>query len=631
MAKFEWTLETDGSLINSNGNVGLWGQSWSACSLFVLAGHKARDSRLQALKTVLPIHCAVDLYAGDIHYLDGIFHMDEYILSVDHETMLPSYGFAGAASADAYKFDDNFAKNRWTQYPWSFEYLKHQLDDKWWQNRTAFFNGPFTASNPDDFSLPVFVIGSLLDGYRDAAVQLYERLKAKGVFCKLAISPSTHTLPDEAVPGPLWDWREEAVKWFTYFLAPVGTVDDAILYDNEVAVYIRSGDVDDSEVVKGHWVNLEDPHMPEEFMEKYYLSADHTLKNVSGLKIFQDIQYPKHSLKYEPTVGVEMGTWWGEAALGDMSSLDSKSLIYDLLITEDMVLYGQPEIAFSASISESNMTHGLLVNWHVRLEDVFPNGTVVHITGASINGAHSQNGYLLRDKEYDFVIKLHYTTWIFRRGHSLRLAFTNALFPMIWPSPHIFTAQLTVSSPTTYVLLPLRPATSMYPINPHEYTKERFPVYSEPDDGWYFGEGSYPYEHTVSTNDDGAQIITWKSDYYTNCYGWIISAELDYQWQQSILIPSSTVWTGYARQIYQYVGTSDKSLWEEDASGYPSLLHPSSEVPPIQREFRLETNLSVRSDDMFFYGSIYRSMVDGAGNLVMEPYSNSFKVKRIFQ
>ncbi len=79
--------------VRSNGKVGLWGTSWSACSSFVVAGLKARDSRLDALKTIIPVHCGVDLYKGDIHYLDGIMHLDEYILSVDHETVLPSYGY----------------------------------------------------------------------------------------------------------------------------------------------------------------------------------------------------------------------------------------------------------------------------------------------------------------------------------------------------------------------------------------------------------------------------------------------------------------------------------------------------------------------------------------------------------
>ena len=112
VSKYEWTLSDGLTTIKSNGKVGLWGQSWSACSLFVLAGKKARDSRLEPLKTAIPIHCAVDLYNGDIHYMDGIFHMDEYILSVDHETMLPSYGFGGAASVNTYPLDQDYIARR---------------------------------------------------------------------------------------------------------------------------------------------------------------------------------------------------------------------------------------------------------------------------------------------------------------------------------------------------------------------------------------------------------------------------------------------------------------------------------------------------------------------------------------
>ena len=87
-----------------------------------------------------------------------------------------------------------------------------------WKHRTRFFTGPFTendGANPDDFDLPMFAIGSLLDGYRDAAVDIFQRLKAKGVRTKLAMSPSSHTLPDEASPGPRWEWRQEVKNRFS--------------------------------------------------------------------------------------------------------------------------------------------------------------------------------------------------------------------------------------------------------------------------------------------------------------------------------------------------------------------------------------------------------------------------------
>ena len=492
----------------------------------------------------------------------------------------------------------------------------------------------------------MFAIGSLLDGYRDAAVQIYEHLDSKGVPCKLAISPSTHTLPDVASPGPLWDWREEAVMWFKHFLldetttsttttSTTATADsnNRVKYDvtteNKVAVYLREGGGNDSIRVDGQWVNLENgPTIPRDNALKYFLTSDHTLTAL----LPQDPQ-EKHSLAYDPAVGTEMGTWWGEASLGDMAALDAESLIYDLpIVDEALVLIGQTEVYWDASVMFDDVDSGSF-NWFVRLEDVFSDGTVRHVTGASINAAQAQgNGTLplTSDRSYSFSIKLHYSTWTFHKGHVLRIAFTNAMFPMAWPSPHKFTSSVLINSENTFVLLPLAPrAKEAYPL--HDYDRQRLSKHAEPSDGWYFSEGGYPYENTVETVN-GMKIVTWKSDYYMNCYGWIISVELDYEWQQSLFIPSATTWSGYARQIYQYVGTTDKGLWEESENGDPSLLHPTPLVPPIQREFALETNLTIWSDSEFFYAVISRTMKNAAtGENLVNPYSNKIQIVRTLQ
>ena len=42
-----WTLANN-KTVRSNGNVALWGQSWSAFNAFIIAGKKARDPRLAA-------------------------------------------------------------------------------------------------------------------------------------------------------------------------------------------------------------------------------------------------------------------------------------------------------------------------------------------------------------------------------------------------------------------------------------------------------------------------------------------------------------------------------------------------------------------------------------------------------
>jgi uncharacterized protein len=627
LGTMQWTLSTAGNkTVRSNGNVALWGQSWSAFNAFIIAGKKARDPRLSCLKTIVPVHGAVNLYEGDLHYMDGIFHEDEYILSVDHENALPSYGLTGGGTVDAYQIDAAYVANRWQAYPWSFLYLKKQLKDGFWTNRTQFFNGPFSATNPDDFTLPVFVIGSLLDGYRDAPLAIYEKLKAKRVPVKLAMTPSTHTLMDVAVPGPVWEWRAEVAKWLYYWL--VDQSDRSLISQNEFAVYVRQPG-DDSETVPGYWRNQQWPSNVQ--CTRLYLTADHTLCAIapaprSGVN---------HTLVYNPVVGTQMGVWWGEAALGDMTPLDDDSLVYDLAITQDQEMVGFPVVHLRVAATSTDNLSQLLAQWHVRLEDVAPDGTVMHVTGASLNGAYRNTtvypaapSYLRSGQFYDISLRLHFTTWTFVCNHTARLAITNALYRMMWPSPHRMFSTLRVSHSGTYVELPLARARAP-PSPPHPYAGQTDAPYSEPADGWYFAEGGYPYEYTTVDNTiTQRRIVTWKSSYYTNCRGWIVSVELDHEFSQSAIDPSDTTWTCFASQIYQYVGVSDPSLWGQ-LYGYPSLDAPGPGVPTPLRNFTLETRIQLRSDVTKFYAALQRTLVRSDGPPLQFNISETFN--RLYQ
>ncbi len=261
-------------------------------------------------------------------------HEDEYILSIDHENAIPSYGHNGG-DADDYKVDSDFINNRWNAYPWSFFYLNKQTKDDFWTNRTLFFSGPYDDNNPDDYSLPTFAIGSLLDGYRDAAVQIYDWLKAKKVPVKLAMSPSNHALPDQVYPGPAWDWKEEAAGWFrrwlfdldegsTHYIYDIDSnatdyMTDDILMDNNFAIFVRLPG-DDTNRVPGFWTNVNWTELSSQPRTMYFMSSGSTLSSSAKIggggrasKEEEEKEVSVDTLRYQPAVGIEMGEWWGEA------------------------------------------------------------------------------------------------------------------------------------------------------------------------------------------------------------------------------------------------------------------------------------------------------------------------------
>jgi len=80
----------------SNGNVGMFGISWGAFNGLMLAFDvpssscsSSASSSPSPLKAVVAVDGSEDLYANDIHYIDGVMHMDEYIASMCHENALP--------------------------------------------------------------------------------------------------------------------------------------------------------------------------------------------------------------------------------------------------------------------------------------------------------------------------------------------------------------------------------------------------------------------------------------------------------------------------------------------------------------------------------------------------------------
>ena len=204
-----------------------------------------------------------------------------------------------------------------------------------------------------------------------------------------------------------------------------------------------------------------------------FLQPSHTLSDaVAG--------QATHELKYVPTVGVEAGFWWGEL-LSDPRPVDAFSLVYDSAPLENEVaILGRPRALLRGSATAPQ------ANWFARLSDVAPDGTVTQITGAGINGAQRESMSEPRDLEpgkvYPLDIEMHLTSWVFPKGHRVRVAISNALWPMVLPTPYAMTTSLVLGgSDGSRVALPVvsvhgTPAPGFSPPQPME---ERTDIKSE--------------------------------------------------------------------------------------------------------------------------------------------------------
>jgi hypothetical protein len=148
--------------------------------------------------------------------------------------------------------------------------------------------------------------------------------------------------------------------------------------------------------------------------------------------------------------------WWGDVA-HDQRPTDAFSLNYDSLpLAENLEILGLPKAILKVA---ADATHA---NWITRLSDVAPDGTVTQVAGAGFNGAHRNSA---RDPEalepgevFPLQIEMHFTSWVFPKGHRIRLSVNNAQWPMLWPTPHPMTTELHLGgSEGSQVLLPVVP------------------------------------------------------------------------------------------------------------------------------------------------------------------------------
>jgi hypothetical protein len=186
-----------------------------------------------------------------------------------------------------------------------------------------------------------------------------------------------------------------------------------------------------------------------------YALANHGLSDV--LPAGDDGQI--HKLRYIPTVGIEgtgSGFWWGDHPW-DQRGTDAFSLVYDSdELEQDMEILGFPRAILHVSADAP------LANWIVRVSDIAPDGTVTQVGGAGLSGAHRKSSenpeVLVPGQVYKLEFDLHFTSWVFPKGHRVRMAVSNALWPMFWPTPYAMTTTLGVDGVNaSHIVLPVIP------------------------------------------------------------------------------------------------------------------------------------------------------------------------------
>ena len=414
-----------------NGSVGMRGISWGGFNSLQTAAR-----RPPALKAIIP-QCATDnRYTDDAHYVGGALTLDNYDWGAEFKTVLvgpPDPAIVGERWREMW-----LARLKATP-PILAEWLSHQRYDAFWQHGSV-------ATDYSRIECPVYAVDGQVDSYRNFLPRLLANLRVprKGLF-----GPWGHKYPQLADPGPGLDWVTEEVRWWSQWLmgADTGIMDEPMLQaylEDRTAVEVWPKDV------PGRWVSEPTWPSPRIVPKTLFMNAD-------GLAEAQGAESVRECRSQE-TLGLTKREWFpwnlNIDLPPDQTPDDKRSLTFDTApLVEDVEILGQPVATVRVSSSQP------VAKVVVRINEVTPEGKAWNVSYGVLNLTH-RNGHetptaLEPGHRYDVQIPCYFTAHRFKKGNRIRLALSESIWPLLWPSPRPVTLEITTGA--SRLSLPVRP------------------------------------------------------------------------------------------------------------------------------------------------------------------------------
>jgi hypothetical protein len=415
----------------SNGAVGMRGISWGGFSSL-----QAAALAPPALKAIIP-QCASDnRYTDDAHYVGGALTLDNYDWGAEFKTVLvgpPDPAIVGA------RWRSMWMQRLHATPPILAEWLSHQRYDAFWQHGSV-------AVDYSSIKCPVYAVDGQIDSYRDFLPRLLANLKVprKGIM-----GPWGHKYPQLADAGPGLDWVTEEVRWWTQWLLGLDT---GIMDEPMLRVFVE--DCTASEVwprdVPGRWVSEPSWPSPRIHARTLFLNAGGLSEN-QGSEAVREI----HS---QETLGLTKREWFpwnlNIDLPPDQTPDDKRSLTFDSApLEQDLELVGRPIASIRVA---SDQPVAKLV---VRINEVVPDGKSWSVSYGVLNLTH-RDGHehptaLTPGRHYDVEVPCYFTAHRFKKGSRIRVAISESIWPMLWPSPR--PVRLEITAGASRLSLPVRP------------------------------------------------------------------------------------------------------------------------------------------------------------------------------
>lgn len=427
-----------------DGNVGMWGSSYGGNTSYYAAAEGAPH-----LKAIIPMHCADDTYLAQ--YRGGClrpFLFDHYAPLMTARNFSPP--IPSVSAENWISIWDNHVKNN---VPWSVAFIQNQTDGKFWRARSLL--------EYDKIKCATFIIDGWQDWHATAGLNIYQKIKCPK---KILIGPWSHfggsqvgnsgPPPDSAIPGPGVDYLRECKKWFDYWLKGV---ENNVLKEPPVSIFVRRYTNPSSYQVRenGSYRWEEDWPLSRSKEEQFYFATKGQLKRSDE---YLDVNEAVESYRYNPAVGIMSEPRAGQSEF--RTALDQRldelhSIVYTSEpLDSDTEITGQPRAILYAS-STARVTL-----FCVKLCDVAPDGTSALVTLGKMNATHRESQENLTALEpgkiYEIKIDLKACSFVFEKGHRIRVDVSSSDVPDAWPTPEMCTNSIHSGKlHPSHILLPI--------------------------------------------------------------------------------------------------------------------------------------------------------------------------------
>ncbi|WP_439813960.1 CocE/NonD family hydrolase [Zavarzinia sp. CC-PAN008] len=445
------------------GAVGMIGISWGGFAALQVAAR-----RPPALKAIITACSTDDRHADDVHFMGGALLNDGLSWGSGLFGQLlrpPDPAHAGPGWRDV-----------WLQRMAALEpplatWLAHPVRDAYWRHGSV-------AEDYAAIACPVMAVGGWTDGYCNAILRLLAGLE---VPRQGLIGPWTHVYPNWGVPGPAIGFLRHALRWWRRWLLDEPNGIDA---EPMLTAWLGRDLVPDPQAMTlgGHWLRI--PHWPAPAERVVLHGGEGTLA--------------PHAENALPPVLVDTPQYCGGAG-GEWCPLDGggsapefqadQRLDDGLSVTFDSVPLGADQDVLGRPVLELDIAMtGETALLAARLCEVRDDGTSARVTFGLLRVSRPPD--VAAGARFPLRLELKAAGYRLARGRRVRLALSNAYWPMAWPEARA--CPLTVWPGSIRLELPQPPAG----------TEAADPGFGPPEEGT-------PLAHRVLEREEATRIASW--------------------------------------------------------------------------------------------------------------------------